>query len=245
MISPTSYGAGYYGSQFNPNSFFNDGPSYPSYPTYPSYPSYGYGGGYQYSPPKQQSQDNGLSMLLLFSLLKDAFKPKPKRRCHNHYHQGCQPAYPPNNATPTTPYHPTEADISPLGTDVPLAHANQNVTGNGQKLRVQDVKGANNNSVSGSDNRVDFFADKGANTFTLGGNNNRVGVYNLGADDTVRLTGAQADWREVTTGSSTGHYHQRNFVLLRNDKTGTIVKLASDRNNRGADFIRQRIQYNC
>ncbi len=118
-----------------------------------------------------------------------------------------------------------------------------NINGSGQRLLVEDTDGANNHSVFGSDNRVEFVGDQDANSFHIGGESNEVSIYNVGGDDNIYLAGCAHQWEEVCLPESEQSRDSSHSLTYHNTETNTYVKVASDRDNRGEDWIRGRVSF--
>jgi hypothetical protein len=110
----------------------------------------------------------------------------------------------------------------------------------GKTIKVNDKGGNDENKVSGNNNNVEFTGDKGKNEFKIGGDKNNVFVHNLGGDDKVKLEGSKDDWKIVEEGEVDGGH----FITYKNEKTGSTLKVASDKGDRGSDWLKDKVKFN-
>jgi hypothetical protein len=132
------------------------------------------------------------------------------------------------NQSPVSIKHPSTP--SPKPTPEPVTPTKATI--------IQDKTGTTIRNYQAVELRnIRFIGDDGKNSFNLGGKNNRFEVANLGADDRVTLTGAQADWQRLTDDNPND-----GIVTLKNATTGTTVTLKTD-NSRKDTLIKDRLRF--
>lgn len=104
---------------------------------------------------------------------------------------------------------------------------------------IEDKEGEDEYEIIGENQKKKFVGDEGKNVFNIDGKNNTVEIHNIGNDEEINLKGDKEDWEAIDTGKEDGGH----FVLYKNEKTGTTVKLFSDEGGRDENWINDKVNF--